>query len=907
LTYSATGLPDGLSIDPSAGIISGTLTDEAISATPYSLTVTASDGNGQSISQTFSWIISAPPLTAQGVAISATEGQDPGSITVATFTTPDLNSAGGDFTATVNWGDGNSDTGTVSGSNGNFTVTDDHVYAEKGTYTVTVLINNSITGASAMITPTATVSDAALNLTGGFQLGDPMTDQPTVFTVATFTDANPNAPSSDYSVNITWGDNTGSSGSLVSGFGGIYIIQGHHTYANPYPQVGPVTNTVTITLTDTDGASATTTSTVVVGAIAAGVPATMSNWLFQDQNPTATLNDFIANGQTGVALINWGDGTTSLGTVSGGPGNGNGPVNFTVTAPAHTYLQDSLNQPNGQYVVTETVTDTDGSILTGTQYVSVVRPPMAAWANEFVAQPGVALTNVQTAAFAVPNATDPASEFSATTNWGDGNTSAGTIQQVCPGLFEVLGSHTYAVAGLYPTLVTISQGWLAQLSAAAVSGLAQSGALSNIWLNSVSFSKGTTLQADNTFTSYKDPHWLDNNLNGQIDLGQGDHQYPYSYVSGSKTTVTAIFRPRKGFLDKAPDQIKVKGAIILIPGDPAAQIFKDPFPELVLDKEGNQNPYYSYSGSEVNKLPEVTEGVPDFDIIWQYSTNNGASWLPAGRSSNHVYLTYKSLTSGFVTHKLQTVFAFAASDVSAFNDNEDPIVLLNDIIWFRFSDWGDPANPSRVRDGKPLAYYKDWKTPYLTYYNLVKNLDGQCFSWSGLLAAVMAADGLNNVNNWTIYRDTIVPTGGYSRFLVKEWKFTPEASGAIINFYKQSDLLQSDHYMWLPTPKPDAREHIPDGIPGQNQKNPASYFVDHSIVELDRTNAPAAQRVILYDPSYGKMYQERTLNDALTDLQKAAIAGFGKTSGPATRVRLDITPNKNLPLRLAVQPPKQKL
>ncbi len=55
LSYSATGLPAGLSISSSTGLISGTPTTAGTS----SVTVTATDGTGASGSATFSWTISA--------------------------------------------------------------------------------------------------------------------------------------------------------------------------------------------------------------------------------------------------------------------------------------------------------------------------------------------------------------------------------------------------------------------------------------------------------------------------------------------------------------------------------------------------------------------------------------------------------------------------------------------------------------------------------------------------------------------------------------------------------------------------------------------------------------------------------------------------------------------------------
>jgi hypothetical protein len=62
VTYSATGLPTGLSINSTTGIISGTLAASAASSTPYSVTVTASDGTLHA-SQTFNWFVTANVVT----------------------------------------------------------------------------------------------------------------------------------------------------------------------------------------------------------------------------------------------------------------------------------------------------------------------------------------------------------------------------------------------------------------------------------------------------------------------------------------------------------------------------------------------------------------------------------------------------------------------------------------------------------------------------------------------------------------------------------------------------------------------------------------------------------------------------------------------------------------------------
>src|SRR5207253_766731 len=65
LTYSASALPAGLSINSSTGIISGTISSTADSASPYASTVTVSDGT-YSTSQTFTWTVSHVLLVNPG-------------------------------------------------------------------------------------------------------------------------------------------------------------------------------------------------------------------------------------------------------------------------------------------------------------------------------------------------------------------------------------------------------------------------------------------------------------------------------------------------------------------------------------------------------------------------------------------------------------------------------------------------------------------------------------------------------------------------------------------------------------------------------------------------------------------------------------------------------------------------
>ena len=189
LTFSVEGLPPGLSLaDPTTGEISGTLDSDPYSSAPYSVTITVEDDTDHSATETFNWLVQDAPVSASAVDISTTEGVDPGLLTVATFSTGNANDTADDFTATVIWGDGQSDTAEVNASTGGcFEVDDDHTYAAAGSYTFEVEIT-SADGAMKRVSGTATVSAAAL--TEGAVNQTAANGVATTFQLGTFADAN---------------------------------------------------------------------------------------------------------------------------------------------------------------------------------------------------------------------------------------------------------------------------------------------------------------------------------------------------------------------------------------------------------------------------------------------------------------------------------------------------------------------------------------------------------------------------------------------------------------------------------------------------------------------------------------------------------------------------------------------
>ena len=70
LTWSATGLPPGLSIDPATGLISGTITYDASPGSPYAVVVRVEDPGGLFDTDSFTWTVTdtnRPPVLAGGL------------------------------------------------------------------------------------------------------------------------------------------------------------------------------------------------------------------------------------------------------------------------------------------------------------------------------------------------------------------------------------------------------------------------------------------------------------------------------------------------------------------------------------------------------------------------------------------------------------------------------------------------------------------------------------------------------------------------------------------------------------------------------------------------------------------------------------------------------------------------
>lgn len=124
----------------------------------FNVSVTINDSSGNSVTESGTATVADATLTGGApVSISSTAGIA-FTTSVATFADADTTSAASDFTANINWGDSTPlATGTVTGSNGNFTVSGTHTYASAGPFSVVVNVTD-VGGSTAMITSSATIS-----------------------------------------------------------------------------------------------------------------------------------------------------------------------------------------------------------------------------------------------------------------------------------------------------------------------------------------------------------------------------------------------------------------------------------------------------------------------------------------------------------------------------------------------------------------------------------------------------------------------------------------------------------------------------------------------------------------------------------------------------------------------------
>lgn len=214
----------------------------------WTVSVALSDNDGSGGGATDAAQVADAPLSLASVPFTATEGVA-FSGPVATLTDADVSAPASDHSAIVTWGDGSSSAATVVARGGGvFDVDATHTYAEETSRALPVGVSvRDDGGQSAAASQAVTVGDAALTASGTTLRGTE--DQSFSGVVATFSDANPSAPATDFTARIAWGDCTVTSGT-VSRVGGAWQVSGSHTLGEDRGY------TVTVDIVDAGGSLA---------------------------------------------------------------------------------------------------------------------------------------------------------------------------------------------------------------------------------------------------------------------------------------------------------------------------------------------------------------------------------------------------------------------------------------------------------------------------------------------------------------------------------------------------------------------------------------------------------------------------------------------------------------------------
>jgi hypothetical protein len=332
-------------------------------ARPVTVTITETVGGGQATANSLANVTSLlTPVSWSPVFVAGTLA----SRVVASFTDNSLQAFPGELSATINWGDNTGTTpGVVSADGKGFDVTGSHTYNFRMTSTVskpvTVIITDTLTGASVTANSTATVAPAPITIQmknfavkGGVRFSG---------TLAAFTDSDPRINPHFYTAAINWGDGSPKSTGVITGTN-PFTVTSSHTFA-PFQNI----DLVTVTITDKNGRTVTGVDRVVDPPAVLDIQ--RSGLTLSPNKPfVGTVATFSDTGSAEPAsdyraTINWGKGRKAAGMITGSNGQ------FVVSGT------EMFSRLSGAKTVSVTVTDiTDGRTVSVNDPVSyIVRHP----------------------------------------------------------------------------------------------------------------------------------------------------------------------------------------------------------------------------------------------------------------------------------------------------------------------------------------------------------------------------------------------------------------------------------------------------------------------------------------------------------------------------------------------------
>jgi hypothetical protein len=230
----------------------------------YAPDVVLRDAGGATAEVKGSVVVADAALQSAGTPGTA-DARTPFTAPVATLDDANPSASAADFTVAIAWGDGHTSPGTVAavpGKPGRFTIQGASTYDQPGSFdvTVTVMDQGGVQSTAHTTWQVAGAPDAPLTAAGtAFHASR---GNAAIVAVASFTDADPDGQLSDYTAQVTWGDQHVSPGRIIpdpSNAGRFLVLSG-----NVYAADG--TYPVQVTITDQGGATAVAQSTAIVGS-----------------------------------------------------------------------------------------------------------------------------------------------------------------------------------------------------------------------------------------------------------------------------------------------------------------------------------------------------------------------------------------------------------------------------------------------------------------------------------------------------------------------------------------------------------------------------------------------------------------------------------------------------------------
>ncbi|NJL26869.1 MAG: hypothetical protein HC897_02795 [Thermoanaerobaculia bacterium] len=259
-------------------------------------------------------------------------------------------------------------------------------------------------------------------------------------------------------------------------------------------------------------------------------------------------------------------------------------------------------------------------------------------------------------------------------------------------------------------------------------------------------------------------------------------------------------------------------------------------------------------------LPDEIRRFDPFEIAWQVSLDDGASWLEAGKSENRLFVT---LADPITSPLYETLLDVGTRNANGQTTDEGAVAA----IW---ADFAGPIPGVRRKlldghnraDGTEMRYWVEEGSPIYpevfafcqTFQAMINptpddprlNGIGTCNAWARVFHETIRAQGITDSK---IVFVTANQPG--ATFLVKNWDFTLSGSAPVVC-----------------TPFSHLRSETSDllGIAGEGTLNPPAEFPSHFIVLFNDK---------YYDPSYGAgPFGGSTGLEARLAWENASIDGF---------------------------------